>query len=339
MKNVNCKIRDIDEFGGAVPDLTPSELAELGFELGDTIDFHFSNGTILENVPYYNGYYTELGVPVLVAYPGYTYPTINLNGGSFTDQSGVRSGDSVTITMHEKGGKKDVMDLRGVVYSNDPQDYRTLDQFANARLFCPGKIAPGKLYRCASPFDRIMNRPDAVSAFLENNSVRSTLSLSESDNTLKLSYADMPSYSKKIYESGCAVPLRMGADYFSEAFREKLVSGLCRIMEKPLPWAIHCLEGKDRTGFVCVLLGAFMDAGYQELVDDFMVTYDNYYGITEASDPFRYNGFRNTFVEKYLCIFREADPDGQSFRKGAEDYLRSGGMSDAQMEKLRDLIS
>ena len=338
MMTVTCKIREIDEFGAAVPDITPAELAGQGFELGDTVDFRFSNGIILEQVPYYNGYYADAGDPVFVAYPGFTYPAINISGGCFAVRSGICAGDTVTITMREKGGKKDVMDLRGVVYSNDPQDYPGRDQFANAREFRIGNIAPGRLYRCASPFDRMMNRPDAVSGFLAEHKVRSTLSLSETEKTLQQRYPEMPAYSRSIYESGGVVPLRMGAGYFSDEFKTRLVSGLCLIMEKPLPWAIHCLEGKDRTGFVCVLLGAFMDAGYLDLIDDFMKTYENYYGITAVSDPFRYYGFRNAFPEKYLQIFRDADPAGKGFRKGAEDYLRSGGMTDEQMNRLRNLI-
>jgi len=45
------------------------------------------------------------------------------------------------------------------------------------------------------------------------------------------------------------------------------------------PYLVHCLEGKDRTGFVCIVLEALMSATYQEIVDDYMLTYNNYYHI------------------------------------------------------------
>ena len=89
MTTVTCTIREIDEFGAAVPDVTPAELAEQGFELGDTVDFYFSNGTTLEQVPYYNGYYADAGYPVFVAYPGFAYPAINISGGCFAVRSGI----------------------------------------------------------------------------------------------------------------------------------------------------------------------------------------------------------------------------------------------------------
>ena len=41
------------------------------------------------------------------------------------------------------------------------------------------------------------------------------------------------------------------------------------------PCYIHCTEGKDRTGFVCLLLEALCGANYGELRDDYMTTYAN----------------------------------------------------------------
>lgn len=338
-----CKIIAIDEFGAAVLDLTPKELAEKGFELGDTLDLAFSSGITLENVPYFNGFYVRIYEPVLVAYPGFKHPSINYNCLNFHKQTGVTDRDTVTITMHEKGGKKDVMDLRGVVYSNDRKDYRSRDQFANAREFRAGKIAPGKLYRCATPFDHMMGRPEAVDEFLREHKVQTTFSISESEETLRQRYAGMPPYAKHLYESGQVLPLGLGAGYFSNDFRTGLTRGLIRAMEYPFPWAIHCLEGKDRTGFVCILLGALMGGNYRELTDDFMKTFENYYGITPTADPVRYKGFKYTFIDNYLRIFAELGesdaPEGHDYSKGAADYLRSGGMTEEQIEKLKEILS
>ena len=338
-----CRIIAIDEFGAAVLELTPKELAEKGFELGDTLDFAFSTGVKLENVPYFNGFYVKIYEPILVAYPGFEHPSINYSCLNFQMQTGVNAGDTVTITIHEKGGQKDVMDLRGVVYSNDPNDYSSRDQFANAREFHAGKIAPGKLYRCASPFDHMMNRPEAVDGFLRDHRIRTTLSISESEETLRQRHADMPPYAGKLYETGHVLPLALGAGYFSEEFRSGLTAGLIRALDAPFPWAIHCLEGKDRTGFVCVLLGALMGGNYRELVDDFMKTFENYYGITPDSDPVRYKGFKHTFIDNYLRIFagldEDEDPEGHDYSEGAAGYLRAGGLSEEQIEKLKRLLS
>lgn len=343
MEAITRRIIEIDEFGAAIPDITPAELDELGVSFGDTLDFRFSNGTVLVNAPYYNGFYSPIGDPLFVAYPTFTFPAININGRNFAAVSGVQAGDSVTITMNGKAAKKDVMDLRGVTYSNDPGDYRSRDQFANAREFHAGKTGAGKIYRCASPFDHMMNRPEAVAEFLNEHEIRSTLSLSETEDTLQKRYPEMPAYAREIYENGNVVPTLLGADYFSDTLRTKLAQGLISIMDKPLPWAIHCMEGKDRTGFVCILLGALMGAAYDELIDDFMKSFENYYGITLETDSFRYEGFKSLFADKYLRIFaglsEEENPAGHSYSRGAEQYLLESGMSREQIDRLKAIIS
>jgi len=44
------------------------------------------------------------------------------------------------------------------------------------------------------------------------------------------------------------------------------------------PYLIHCTEGKDRAGFVSAVLEALMGADLQEIVADYMKSYENYYG-------------------------------------------------------------
>ena len=339
----SCRIIDIDEFGAALMEWTPEEFSEKGFEFGDTVDLAFSNGFFLENVPYYNGFYVQIGEPVVVSYPTYKHPACNFNGLPFREQTGVNAGDTLTVTMHGKGAKAEVMALRGVVYSNDPNDYTSQERFANFREFRAGRIGSRKLYRCASPFDPVMNRPAAVCRFLEENGIRTTLSLSETEKTLRERYENMPPYAKEICDAGNAIPVGLGAGCFTDNFRRPLVRGLIRAMEHPFPWAVHCLEGKDRTGFVCALLEALMGGTYREIVDDYMTTYNNYYGITAESDPFRYNGFKSTFIDHYLRIFagldETEDPEGHDYSAGAEKYLLEGGMQPEEIEKLKQLLS
>ena len=342
MISITCTVIEIDEFGAAVLGITPEELKIRGVEFGDVVDLRFSSGAALDSIPYYNGFYVSIGEPVIVAYPSYKHPSVNYNCADFHEKTGVRKGDTVVITMRNKGGKLDVMNLRGVVYSNDLKDYSSPAEFANAREFHAGRIAPGKLYRCASPFDHQLNRPEAVDVFLKEHHIQTTFSISETEETLRDRYTAMPPYARGLYESGHVIPVGLGAGYFSKEFAEKLVQGLVRICDAPFPWAIHCLEGKDRTGFVCILLGSLMDADYDELLDDYMVTHRNYYRITKESDPVRYNGFRSIFVDTYLRRFagldEDEDPRGHSYRKGAEDYLRFGGMTDEQIAKLKAVL-
>ena len=64
------KVMHEEEFGGVYIDLTIDAFNDLGFVYGDGVTITFSNGYTLENIPYYSGYYTRAGEPLLVAYPG-----------------------------------------------------------------------------------------------------------------------------------------------------------------------------------------------------------------------------------------------------------------------------
>ena len=126
--------------------------------------------------------------------------------------------------------------------------------------------------------------------------------------------------------------------YASDEFRSKIANGLTAMAEHDGPYLLHCTEGKDRTGFVCMLLEALCGASYQEIVDDYMITYDNYYGITKASDAVRYDVIVESVLDPML---KSVAGDGTDLRtadlaEAAASFLRSAGMTDAQIAALKN---
>ena len=107
------------------------------------------------------------------------------------------------------------------------------------------------------------------------------------------------------------------------------------------PYLIHCTEGKDRTGFVCMLLEALCGATYQEIKDDYMLTFRNYFGITEESDPARYELIAGQLLDPMLRSVAGDDADLGTADLGAcaERYLTDAGMSSANVEALREHLS
>ena len=77
----DCVIEHETEFGGVYILMTIDDFNAMGFAYGDSVDVTFSNGYTLTDLPYYNGYYTGTGVPLLVAYPGYPYIKACINNG------------------------------------------------------------------------------------------------------------------------------------------------------------------------------------------------------------------------------------------------------------------
>ncbi|MBR4450255.1 MAG: tyrosine-protein phosphatase, partial [Clostridia bacterium] len=105
---------------------------------------------------------------------------------------------------------------------------------------------------------------------------------------------------------------------------------------------VHCTEGKDRTGFVCMLLEALVGASYEEIEKDYMITYDNYYGINPEKDSARYT----VIVENVLqpMIKSMTGKDGVDIKSAdlsvyAREFIKSGGMTDEEITTLRNNIS
>lgn len=343
MEEHDYVIAKINDYGSALLDIAIQDFMAAGFALGDVLRVRLENGRVLERVPFFNGYFTHPGVPVMVAYPDFKQPLLNLNDPTSDRHDEFKVGDHMKVSVLEKYGCRDVLDmLSTVTYTNDPGDFKSPEAFANAREVRGGTIAPGKLYRCATPFNRVWNRPDAVAGYLERKGVKSTLSLSESEESLLKQYPGMPEYCRKIYESGCAVPVNLGGEFFSVSYRRKISDALRLMMARPLPCAVHCLEGKDRTGFFCLLLEALMGASYSEMEADYMMTYENYYGINPADAPEKYEYFRSLFFDEKLAgLCRNAVEDLRTaaFAPYAETYLLSGGMSSSEIAALRRILS
>ncbi len=70
------------------------------------------------------------------------------------------------------------------------------------------------------------------------------------------------------------------ADPTADDYNKRLIVALKELPSRPAPYVIHCMEGKDRTGYVCAQLEGLCGATYEEMVADYLITYNNYYGVT-----------------------------------------------------------
>ena len=87
---------------------------------------------------------------------------------------------------------------------------------------------------------------------------------------------------------------------------------------------------------------ALAGASAQEIIDNYMISYYNYYSITKEDDPERYEAVR-TDINEFL-YFRCDVKSGTSFDKmdlkaGGEAYLRKGGLSDDQIAQIEEYIT
>ena len=145
-------------------------------------------------------------------------------------------------------------------------------------------------------------------------------------------------YFLELFKAGSVIPVALNMNFGSAEFKEKLVSGLSTMAQQEGPYLVHCTEGKDRTGFVCALLEAFAGASYDEIVKDYMQTYDNYYGITETTDAKKYQIIKEKNLDELLGVITGGKADDYAaadLASFAETYLRTAGMDDDMIVQLR----
>ena len=341
----NLSLIEDTDFGGVLFDIAIEDFNKYGFDYGDSVDIVFSNGYELIGIPYYNGYYSEMGDPLLVGYPGNSHIKATINyGDSLWKTAGVSEDDTATITLNEAGACSLVQEAFSISYTDERNDYESDEQFANFRELAGGSILHGIAYRSASPIDNAHNRVPYAEKFMEQASVKYVLDLADSSDevdgfAVEDAEQDIDvSYFMDLRDAGNVGMLDLSVSYSSDDFAQKLAAGLIEMSEHEGPYLVHCLEGKDRTGFVCALLEALCGATYDEMLDDYMITYQNYYGITRESDPDKYDVIAdlnlNGMLQYLAGVDDDADLSAIDYSGYARDYLVNGGMTDEQVDAL-----
>ena len=332
------KITSYNEFGAAMLSFTETDMTNAGFTLGDVISITIDDKKEIV-MPYYDGFYTRNGEFLCVAYP--TYPSIcfTANNIGLPKELTDLEGHSVTVRMKEKGGCLDVQTALSMKYSNERIEYPDLSdaEFANARTVKAGNIPSGILYRSSSPFSNDIKRDFYVSEYLQQEKVRTVLNLADSEEKM-LSYKDIPPYSLSLWKEGNVILCPLKADPTADDYNNRLIEALKQLPSRPAPYVVHCMEGKDRTGYVCALLEGLCGATYEEIVADYLVTYDNYYYINPAKDPVLCNTLvslrLNTCLMFYANVSDEAQLPNIDYAKAFSSYLLSHGMTQQQLDAL-----
>ena len=341
----DCAILHETEFGGVFIASTIEDFNALGYEYGDSVDIQFSNGYALKDQPYYNGYYVQNGQSLLVAYPGYDYIKACINNGDdLWEIAGLSESDTATVSLNTRAKYLDVQNARDIHYFDEREKYESDEIFANFRCVSVTGLAPNTLYRSASPCDNQHNRAPYVDALIRDAGVRCILNLADNDEKIAGYLADesyATPYFQSLYEAGNVIPLALNMNFGSADFRQKLTNGLIVLSEHEGPYLVHCTEGKDRTGFVCILLEALCGAGYEEIVADYMITYANYYGITQNTDPARYTVIVENVLNPMIQVIAGDGVDIKTtdLKAGAEAFLQGAGMTEAQLSALEADLS
>jgi len=231
-------------------------------------------------------------------------------------------------------------------YDPDRRYYSSDEVFSNFREVKAGNMKEGLIYRGASPVDNAHNRASITNELIAKKGIKYVVNLADSAKELEI-YTKAPRFNSEYYmdlnSNGQVALMDMDLEFTSDVYHKKVAKALRSMMKSEGPVYIHCQEGKDRTGFVVFLLEALTDASYDEMKADYMLSYANYYKITEEKTPAMYEAISNMFFDSFASYLHNTkDQDtlhNASYKKDAVKYLLDAGMTMEEINDLQDFLT
>ncbi|HBL40861.1 MAG TPA: hypothetical protein DDY98_04530 [Ruminococcaceae bacterium] len=240
-----------------------------------------------------------------------------------------------TFSLKEKAGYLSEFTLRNISYTDARSDYPNLTdaQFANFRNITCGKIAKGVLYRSATPVQPIHNRNTYADSCCAAAGVTHFVNLAENEATLQ-SYEG---YNNTYYSRMNHIAVAANVDFTCAETKAAFCEAFRYMAQNSGIYDVHCREGKDRSGIFAAVLECLMGADCEEICNDYMITYYNYYGITKADASYSVilNG---SFVKTMNKLF-DADIKTANLKKEAVEYLREIGLKPSEIVSLQVNLS
>lgn len=333
------EVMEIEKYGHASTDILIEDFREMGFEEGDMVTAIFDNGFVVE-APFLDGYYVDTGYPLVRAYPGHTNIAICINYGKLNEIADVEVGDMVAIMLTEADGYQVQYEIRKLERTNNREDYGSDEIFANFRNISLGTVAEGVLYRSSSPINNELGRAAYSDMLIMGAGVKTVVNMADSAEDIAEYRAaeDFNSpYYASLYDMGMVKTLNMNLAYGSDEFRDNIVQGLIFMSENEGPFLVHCTEGKDRAGFMSAFIEALMGATKDDIVEDYMQSYINYYGVEAGTE--KYEVITGDVLGMLGVISDVDNLDETDLGADAEAYLMAGGMTADQIATLKSKLS
>lgn len=329
----------IDDNGNADIDITNTDFLNKGFNYGDSVNVEFDNGFTLEDIPFLSGMYVEYGKTMVYGKASKDTVSIIQKYKSFAEGSKVNEQNTYTITLNEARKYFNIEDVGNLQASNNFEDYNDEVVFANFREVTVGDIKPGRLYRSSSVIDNKTNRIVYTSKLAIDNGIKTILNIINKPDDYNELISNLEGDPKILIENTNVINAPISVDYQSEVNNKTIIEGLNNLINNEYPYLIHCLEGKDRTGYELAIIEALCNATYEEIINDYMLTYKNYYGVSKDSDIEKYNYIKESNIDAMLrFITKEEDLNKVNYQEAAKSFLINYGMNTENIEKLINIL-
>lgn len=334
----------IDPYGSVNLDIPSSDLLNHGFLWGDEVSVQVNDQALtMPLLPHYR--LVAPGDPVLVVWKKEDRPArLAVLYGSFAERFGIADKSSgpawkahpgvefpldVTITLLRTGAYAANVNLLDLRRTNVRADYATLsdDDFANFRAVSAPRLRPNVLFRSSSPIQTELERNGYVDAACRREGIKTVVNMADAENDARAARGFPNSY----VSAQTVLYKPMGVDFSSPDFGQDLADSLRFLAEHEPPYLLHCKEGQDRTGFICAILECYFGAMIDDVEEDYLRTFRNFYGVLPGSPA--ESALRDTF---YRILTRAFNKFGFSdLSASAQAYLQSIGLTDADLTALK----
>ena len=230
-------------------------------------------------------------------------------------------------------------------YSVNRNDYLSDEEFSNFRQLKGGDLKL-TIYRGASPVDNSYNRAFITDRLIKENHINYIINLSNNKtnfNNMVNSNGYQSSYTYSLYKENKVYLGGVCIEYDSIQYAKEMAKSLVQIINNDGPFYIHCRHGRDRTGMACIILESLANASYQEILDDYMKTFENYNKISKTSNSEMYNIlFKGKFQKAISYITRNEKITNYAtfnYKQAAENFLKYGGLTDNEINALKQKLT
>lgn len=299
-------VAGISRLGGIMPSFSVEEFLAAGFEYGDLVTIYLGNDGIF-TVPFVTNY-TDAGCLglVLVDYrASHRGLVLALSNDTLSNILSCNKGEKFTVCLREKGGYLADYKEYGTIYSDNREEYASDEEFANFRMIETTGLAKGMFYRSSNPFNNKRNKARRATAerLCAAAGIKAELDFGDDEEDIRevLQKAELAnSYCAQLYKQKKVALLRLTGGALAGEGMRKVAEALRFILANEGPFLIHCDEGKDRAGFVCMLLEALAGASIEDIRRDYMQTFCNYYHLKTGSE--KYLRIQKMNVDRLLYI-------------------------------------
>ncbi|WP_051259799.1 tyrosine-protein phosphatase [Peptoniphilus mikwangii] len=327
LKYLEGKVTEIAKYGNLTISVKQDDVKNAKIEAGDILTIVAGDKQI--TAPFGDTYSNVDNKKEIVIPEKNGNIIVAINMGNFAKTYGIKIDDTVKLMLQGKKLYLEEYKIRSIDKNrtNNRDDYASDEVFANFREVKTGLIAPGVLYRTSSPINPGLKRASFADTLIKKANVKTVLNFADSEDEIKKYIADKEfnsPYYKGLFESGKVIALNMGVDFMADEFGTKLKDGLEFFAKGEAPYAIHCTEGKDRAGFVSILLEMLGGATVEEIKEDYMISYMNFFHVEKGSD--QYKKIAESNVLKTLMTITKTtnmeELNKADLKSCAENYLR-----------------